>query len=58
MITEVIKWTIELIAILLIWLAVVYKRKNHLTPFTTKHWWGQFILIVVAVILIKNIYKI
>jgi len=58
MMTEVIKWTIELIAILLIWLAVGYKRKNHLTPFTDKSWWVQFILIVVAVILIKNLYKI
>ena len=55
--TEIIKFLIELIAILLIWIAVDYKRKNKFTPFVNKEWWLQFILIVIAVVIIKNLYK-
>jgi hypothetical protein len=55
--TDLIKFVIELIAILLIWVAVDYKRKNKFTPFVNKEWWFQFILIVIAVVIIKNLYK-
>tara|TARA_R110000737_G_scaffold230284_1_gene243827 strand:+ start:197 stop:370 length:174 start_codon:yes stop_codon:yes gene_type:complete len=55
--TDSIKFVIQLIAILLIWVAVGYKRKNKFTPFVNKEWWLQFILIVIAVVIIKNLYK-
>jgi arginine exporter protein ArgO len=56
--TEVSKFIVELIAISLIWFAAMHKREKPLKPFTSKSWWVQFTLIVIAVILIKNIHKI
>ena len=55
--TDLIKFGIELIAMFLIWIAVDYKRKDKFTPFINKEWWVQFILIVIAVVIVKNLYK-
>ena len=55
--TEITKFIIELIAISLIWIAVNYKRKEEGTPVVNKEWWLQVSLRVIAVVIIKNLYK-
>ncbi len=53
----IIKFIIELIAILLIWIAVGYKREKEYLPFYNKEWWLQFAMIFIAVAILKNTHK-
>lgn len=53
--TFIIKFFIEVFAILLIWTAINYKRKKILTPFISRHWWIQFTLVVSAIVIFKII---
>jgi hypothetical protein len=53
-----LKLGIELIAILMIWIAAGYKRPKEyrLTPLE-KGWWVQLILVATALTIIKVLYK-